>query len=231
MSPLFELRGVRVGFPRRPSVRGRTHPLACLTMNASTGQMIGIVGGPGAGKTLLAQAITGLLPDHAVREGPVLLDGAPAPGRLGTDLALVVGPKSTDAFDTHRGIVFSPTRDSRQERSRLCSMTIVPRSHTPASDGLRIIGSLARARLVVADEPDPTGDPGSIRQTMVRLRRIADEGRCVLVLSRGCGELRQFADRMIMLRDGILATALPSQKFVIGLPRCTEVPRQTHLIR
>ena len=53
----------------------------------------------------------------------------------------------------------------------------------------------------------------------------------MLVLSRGCGELRQFADRMIMLRDGILATALPSQEFVIGLPRCTEVPRQAHLIR
>ena len=123
LRPVLELRDLRVEF--RQSGGGPDGVvLDALSMDVQPGQVVGLVGETGAGKTVAALAVLGLLPARGVRvSGKVLLDGvdllALPPGemrgRRGRDVALIagdphsalhpvipIGPQLTDAVRRHR---------------------------------------------------------------------------------------------------------------------------------
>ena len=70
---LLEVRGLTVEFPSR---RGRLRALDGVTFAIEAGQVLGVVGESGAGKSLTGAAIIGLLePPGLISGGEVLLDG------------------------------------------------------------------------------------------------------------------------------------------------------------
>lgn len=76
MSSLLSIRNLCVAFP--PRVRRRPGlSLKGVTLDLHAGEVLGLIGGIGAGKTLLLQALTGLLPGgaKAVRGGAFLDPG------------------------------------------------------------------------------------------------------------------------------------------------------------
>ena len=73
MNPLLEVRNLRVEFPTR---RGVLRALDDVSFSISAGEVLGVVGESGAGKSLTGAAIIGLLePPGRIGAGEILLDG------------------------------------------------------------------------------------------------------------------------------------------------------------
>src|SRR5512147_1608973 len=72
-APLLEVRNLRVEFPTR---RGVLTALDDITFDIAPGEVLGVVGESGAGKSLTGAAIIGLLdPPGRIAGGEVLLKG------------------------------------------------------------------------------------------------------------------------------------------------------------
>ena len=71
---------------------------------------------------------------------------------------------------------------------------------------------LGRPQNVVLDEPFNGLDPKGVRWLRSLLRRLADEGRAVLLSSHLLGEVEDIADRVVVLKEGrVLAQASADQ--------------------
>ncbi|MDR0359719.1 MAG: ABC transporter ATP-binding protein [bacterium] len=171
--------GVRVGFPTE---RGLIRAVDGVELELRAGQMLGLVGESGCGKTTLGRSLLGLVPDWARVDGEVTVDGR--------DLLHVSGRELQDMRGPVLGVIFqdpmtrldplmrvsdhflevlrrhSPELSSREARKRsidvLAAMGIPPSrfEHYPHefSGGMRqrIMIALAlvlRPRVLVADEP------------------------------------------------------------------------------
>ena len=72
-APLLEVRNLRVEFPTR---RGTLLALDDVSFDISPGEVLGVVGESGAGKSLTGAAIIGLLePPGRIAGGQILLEG------------------------------------------------------------------------------------------------------------------------------------------------------------
>jgi peptide/nickel transport system ATP-binding protein len=69
---LLEVSGLSVRF-------GTNEAVSDVSFSLARGERFGIIGESGSGKTLTALAVTGLLPDDALRGGAIQLDGRPLP--------------------------------------------------------------------------------------------------------------------------------------------------------
>ena len=73
MTPLLEVRGLSVDFH---TARGRVHALRDVDLVVPRGEVVGLVGESGCGKTTLVSAVMRLLADNAeVRSGRIVFDG------------------------------------------------------------------------------------------------------------------------------------------------------------
>ena len=73
MKPLLEVKNLRVEFPNR---HGTLLALDDISFDIAPGEILGVVGESGAGKSLTGAAIIGLLePPGRVAGGQILLDG------------------------------------------------------------------------------------------------------------------------------------------------------------
>ncbi|CED91196.1 ATP-binding cassette domain-containing protein [Actinomyces succiniciruminis] len=198
---------------------GGVRGLSSASFEVPDGLVACLVGANGAGKTTALKAIGGLVrPDG----GEVRVDGA-APGRspypLGR-LGLVLGADhwvgSRTGFQCLMGI--ARTSGIPEVRVRQCLeetgiAAVGDRKVRTYSLGMRQRLSLAAAMLgqpqnVVLDEPFNGLDPEGVRWLRSLLRRLADEGRAVLVSSHLLGEVEDIADRVVVLNEGrVLAQA------------------------
>ena len=71
--PLLEVRNLRVEFPTR---RGTLVAIDDVSFSISPGEVLGVVGESGAGKSMTGAAIIGLLePPGRIAKGQILLNG------------------------------------------------------------------------------------------------------------------------------------------------------------
>ncbi|MEV4223984.1 ABC transporter ATP-binding protein [Nonomuraea sp. NPDC049725] len=91
MSPVLEVDGLEVAFGDVPVVRGLSYELRA-------GEVLGIVGESGAGKSVAAAAVLGLLPPEAKVAGSVRLHGRELVGASERELARVRGRSVSMVF-------------------------------------------------------------------------------------------------------------------------------------
>ena len=65
-------------FPNLASIAGQFHAKRALEVAAGGGHSLALIGGPGGGKTLLARALTGLLPPNGQQRLPHVVEGQDA---------------------------------------------------------------------------------------------------------------------------------------------------------
>jgi oligopeptide/dipeptide ABC transporter ATP-binding protein len=227
-APLLSVRDLRVSFgPGRDAVTG-------LTLQASRGEVVAIVGESGCGKTLSALALTGLLPPGAKASGSARIGGTELIGaserrlrRLrGSKVSMIfqdastalnplmaVGAQIEEVLAIHGG----PRRKERHARAiELLTSVGVPDPAVRArnlpyqlSGGLRqrVMVAIALAGapdLVIADEPTTALDVTVQAQVLALLRDVT-RSSVVLFITHDMGVVAEIADRVVVMYAGAVA--------------------------
>lgn len=214
----------RIAFQNVSKSFGDIEALADVSFDIPAGRIIALLGENGAGKTTAMNVLAGLyLPDR----GRVLVDGEPL--RLGTPRASLnagIGMvhqqfklvETLTGFENislalHRGRFRQPRRaDADLERlmqdlgfdlnldSAVWQMPLAIRQQ------LEILRVLAvGAQTLILDEPTSVLSPLETEKLFGLLRRIGASGRSVILISHKLSEVMAAADRVIVMRGGMVA--------------------------
>jgi D-xylose transport system ATP-binding protein len=218
-APLLELRNVSKHF-------GAVQALYDVDFEVRAGEVMALVGDNGAGKSVLIKTIAGI---HAADAGEVFFEGThvsiqtPKDAvRLGIevvyqDLALC------DNLDVVQNMYLGREshgllhllREPEMERrtaetlKTLAVTTIRSNRQTVAtmSGGQRQSIAVARAvmwnsRLVILDEPTAALGVAQTRQVLELVKRLADQGLAVVIISHNLHDVFEIATRITVLRLG-----------------------------
>jgi D-xylose transport system ATP-binding protein len=218
-TPTLELRGVSKAF-------GSVQALAGVDFEVRDGEVMALVGDNGAGKSTLIKSVAGI---HPFDSGEVLFDGQPVhigspkdSARLGIevvyqDLALAdnldvvqnmyLGREVHDFF--HRLRETEMESRTAETLKSLAVTTIRSTRQTVAtlSGGQRQSVAVARAvmwnsRVVILDEPTAALGVAQTRQVLDLVRRLAENGLAVVLISHNLYDVFEVADRITVLRLG-----------------------------
>ena len=195
---LLDIKGLEVDIGRTPILRG-------IDLTLAKGEILGLIGESGSGKSMTALATMRLLPDGAKASGSIMLDGddllqkaeREMCGIRGRDIGMVFQEPMT-ALDPLKTIgdqvaetVLIHGRANRAEAADIARDTLgrvgLPAERFPLdryphelSGGQRqrvvIATAIAlRPRLLVADEPTTALDVTTQAQILVLLKRLVDE--------------------------------------------------------
>jgi iron complex transport system ATP-binding protein len=224
--PMLAARQIEVALARRTVLHD-------VSLSLPAGQLVALVGPNGAGKTTLLRALTGLVSST----GTIEVGGAPLSSLSLRERAkrfgylpqghLVHWPlpaKDVVALGRYPHGATDPARLSpRDKQAVLRAMQVTnvvefaERSVTELSGGERSRIALARvlaveAPVVLADEPTASLDPRYQIDVMINLRRAADRGVLVVVVTHDLGLAARFADTVLVLSNGrLVAQGKPAE--------------------
>lgn len=216
--------------------RRRLDVVTGLDLHVEAGELVAVVGASGSGKSLLAHAVLGLLPSNATEGGRMTYDGAPLDQarrvRLrGREIALV--PQSVAFLDPVARVGGQTRRAARlaghpRAAAKAAATDAYRRLGLPdgterrypheLSGGMarRVLGATAtmgRPRLVIADEPTPGLHEEVVAETLSALRRMADDGAGVILITHDLVDALGVADRVVVFYAGTTAEEAPVDAF------------------
>lgn len=240
---MLEIDRLSVGFVRYAGWFRRiaSEPLRDVSLRARPGEVVALVGASGAGKSLLAHAVLGILPPTAQVTGAMRWQGEPltvARQRLlrGRSVALV--PQALTYLDpsarARRQVAWAAQAAGRSAATALATEELkryglgaVAQRNFPhelsggmARRVLTAMATVAQAQLLIADEPTTGLDAQASSQSLEYLRGLADQGRTVLVISHDLAALTAVADRFVVLDAGRCVESVEADDFMVG--RVTE---------
>ncbi|AQW47228.1 ABC transporter ATP-binding protein [Streptomyces violaceusniger] len=241
MSGLLEISGLTVAFGRRDA----RPVLDGVELSVGEGEIVGVIGETGSGKTTLARTAVGLVP---ARSGRVVFDGREVSGLRGRALrafrrsgrlsyAFQDPLRALDPELTVRRAVAEPLAvagdlgdaeiaarvDEALETVGLDPARLGDRLPGAISGGQRQRVLLARAivtrpRLLIADEPVSALDASNRNRVLRLLERLRTErGMAVVVISHDLSSLAGIADRVAVLYRGRVVEQGPVRE-VFGRP-------------
>jgi ABC-type multidrug transport system ATPase subunit len=209
---------------------GTVQAVRAATLRAEPGRVTGLVGPNGAGKTTLLLMLASLL---APDTGTISIGGVdPAVDPLAARRLLGWMPDALGAWPslTARETIVTTARlygiekpDATTRAQQLLELVgLAELADSPAkvlSRGQKQKLGLARAlvhdpQVLLLDEPASGLDPEARVQLRVLLRRLAAEGRTVLISSHILSELEEVVDDAVFLVAGAVVDAAPAQAAV-----------------
>jgi ABC-2 type transport system ATP-binding protein len=186
-----------------------------VTAAALPGQITALLGPNGAGKTTILRMLLGLvaptggtatfggrrydeLTDPVRRVGAVLEASGWHPGRTARDHLRILATASRLPADAPvHALHATGLADAARRRVGEFSLGMRQRLGLAAA-------MLGDPDVLVLDEPTNGLDPPGMRWLREHLRRLADQGRTVLVSSHALGEVEQIAEHVLVLTHGQL---------------------------
>ena len=206
-----------------------------LSVSVDRGEVIAIVGSSGSGKSLLAHAILGLLPENATVKGTLSFDGEIMTPELqeklrGERIALV--PQSISYLDPLMKVSKQVVGAGKgAEKRRLSYKNIFKRFELEESVGklypYQLSGGMARrvlvstavignADLIIADEPTPGMQVEQALEALKVFRELADEGKGVILITHDIDLALNFADKIAIFYAGTTLELTPTEDFSKG---------------
>jgi D-xylose transport system ATP-binding protein len=218
-APTLELRGITKTF-------GSVQALDNVDFEVRSGEVMALVGDNGAGKSTLIKCVAGI---HPIDGGEILFDGKKVDihgpkdaARLGIevvyqDLALcdnldVVQNMflGREVHDASFRLKESPMEQRTAETLKSLSVTTIKSIRQPVaslSGGQRQSVAVARAvlwnsRVVILDEPTAALGVAQTRQVLDLVKRLAEQGLGVVIVSHNLIDVFEVAQRITVLRLG-----------------------------
>ncbi len=216
--PILELRGINKSF-------GPVDVLKRVDFSAYPGQVTALVGDNGAGKSTLVKCVSGT---YTIDSGEYLFEGRQVhvhnprdASSLGIeivyqDLALADNLDIVQNMflgrERLKGIVLNESSMEQSAQETLASLSVrtvksVRQRVSSLSGGQRQTVAIAKAvlwnsKLVVLDEPTAALGVAQTAQVLDLVRRLADRGVAVVLISHNMNEVLQVADRIAVLYLG-----------------------------
>ena len=205
-----------------------------MSFSVYAGEVVGIAGLIGSGRTEIAKIIFGALKRNLINGGTIKLRGKPIRYRvprqaINDGIAYITEDRKLNGF-------FETMADRRQHLCRASSRRrsgwsfLLSRRRAASSpnywvDRLKINALQRKARIVelsggnqqkvvsrrslvqepsiiIFDEPTRGVDVGTIPQIHAQIRRLAEEGKAVVVISSYLPEILAVSDRILVARAG-----------------------------
>jgi D-xylose transport system ATP-binding protein len=219
--PILSLRGINKSF-------GPVHVLKNVDFDAYAGQVTALVGDNGAGKSTLIKCIAGI---YQAEEGEfhfegnkVEVNGPRDATALGIeivyqDLALCDNLDIVHNMflgrEVKKGVVLNESNMESLARKTLDSLSVrtvksIRQNVSSLSGGQRQTVAIARAvlwnsKVVILDEPTAALGVAQTEQVLNLVRRLADNGLAVILISHNLNDIFQVADNIAALYLGTMA--------------------------
>ena len=220
-TPLLELRDINKSF-------GPVHVLHDVDFTVLAGQVTALVGDNGAGKSTLVKCMAGI---HTIDSGDYLFEGKPVTvhspreaAALGIevvyqDLALCDNLDIVQNMflgrEQRSGVILTESSMERLARKTLADLSVRTvksvRQHVASlSGGQRQTVAIAKSvlwnsKVVLLDEPTAALGVAQTRQVLDLVRRLADAGLGVVLISHNMNDVFEVADRITALYLGRVA--------------------------
>jgi D-xylose transport system ATP-binding protein len=216
--PILQLRGINKAF-------GAVQVLRDVDLTVAAGKVTALVGDNGAGKSTLIKGIAGI---HPFDSGDYLFDGQPVhvthprqASALGIevvyqDLALCDNLDIVQNLYLGRESLSGPILDeiTMEERAKATlaglsvrTVTSIRQKVASLSGGQRQTVAIARAvlwnsKIVILDEPTAALGVAQTEQVLNLVRRLADNGLAVILISHNMNDVLAVADEIAVLYLG-----------------------------
>ena len=206
-----------------------------LTLDVRPGEIVAIAGSSGSGKSLLAHAVMGLLPENASISGEISYKGKVLSQKekealRGKEMALV--PQSVSYLDPLMK-VGTQVRGRKADKEIIkAQREIFRRFHldekTEQLYPFQLSGGMARrvlvstavlsgAEVIIADEPTPGLDLEMALEALKIFRELADEGKAVILITHDIDLAFHIADRIAVFYAGTTVEIAAAKDFLEGV--------------
>jgi polar amino acid transport system ATP-binding protein len=228
---MIELKDVHKSFGRNEVLKG-------ITASVRSGEVVCIIGPSGSGKSTILRCINGL---ESYDSGDISVEG----GRVDRDAASIVSirtkvsmvfqrfnlfPHRTALENVIEGPVFVKKEPREQAikrgRALLAQVGLADKAdaHPPQlSGGQQQRVAIARAlamqpKAILFDEPTSALDPELVGEVLAVMRKLADDGMTMVVVTHEMGFAREVADRVLFIDGGVIVEQGPA-KSVLNQPQ------------
>ena len=173
-----------------------------LDIDLYEGEILAVVGSSGSGKSLLAHAILGILPDNATTEGNIIYKGKTLTLKDKEKLRgreIVFIPQSVNFLDPLMKVskqvkISIENKEEANKRQRDIFNKYGLDKKVDNLYPFELSGGMARkvllstalvsdCKVIIADEPTPGLDEKSLNEALKDFRNIADSGRAILMIT------------------------------------------------
>ncbi|MDQ1479692.1 MAG: hypothetical protein QOI44_553 [Actinomycetota bacterium] len=223
--PLLRLRGIGKRF-------GAVHALVDIDLDVPAGQVTALAGDNGAGKSVLIKCIAGI---HTPDSGEILWEGKHVRIRTPRDAA-ALGIETVhqdlalcDNLDIVQNMFLGREKVrhlmlAEDDMERAAGETLSGLAVTTVRSVRQLVGSLSggqrqsvaiakavlwNSKLVIMDEPTAALGVAQTAMVLSLVRRLADRGLAVLLVSHNMNDVMEVADRIAVLRLGHLVDVRP----------------------
>jgi len=207
-----------------------------LHLRVRPGEVVAVAGSSGSGKSLLASAILGILPDNASVKGHLHYKGQELTPQLQKELRaskIALVPQSVNYLDPLMRVGRQadghkkpyPAQKRREIFEKLGLDEKVEKLYPfQLSGGMarRVLVSTAlisEAELIVADEPTPGMSLQQALDALKMFRALADEGKAVILITHDIDLAFEFADRVAVFYAGTTVETAPAEDFRTGVDK------------
>lgn len=192
-----------------------------LDIDLYEGEILAVVGSSGSGKSLLAHAILGILPDNATTEGNIIYKGKTLTLKDKEKLRgreIVFIPQSVNFLDPLMKVskqvkISIENKEKANKRQRKIFNKYGLDKKVDNFYPFELSGGMARkvllstalvsdCKVIIADEPTPGLDEKSLNEALKDFRNIADSGCAILMITHDIEAALKIADKIAVFYAG-----------------------------
>ncbi|MDR7314534.1 ATP-binding cassette domain-containing protein [Brevibacillus nitrificans] len=208
------------------NVKGK---LSDISFSIKSGEIVGVAGLMGAGRTEMAKALFGL---EKVREGQIFVDGKPVRvtrpiDAISAGIALVTEDRKEEGLVLSLSVrenISLPNLEKvsslgvmKPSQEQVLSNDAIQRLFIKTAGGEQIVGSLSggnqqkvvigkwlatKPKILILDEPTRGVDIGAKKEIYDIMNRLAQDGVAILMISSELPEVLGMSDRVLVMHEG-----------------------------